>query len=81
MLKSTSKLERAVLCHAGRVQPSQGRVGGLICREEALNAQLVKRNVIGCPECRQRCEELQVRITFLHFNRQERCGRRREGRL
>jgi hypothetical protein len=47
-----------VLCHAGRVQPSQHSVGAFVCGEEALDAQLVKGNVVGSSKGRQRGEEL-----------------------
>ena len=46
---SSPEVQHAVLRHAGRVQPPQRRLAGLVCREEALDAQLVQRNVVRRP--------------------------------
>lgn len=46
-LEIVEPMQWAVLRDASRVQPSQRRIGGLVRREEALSAQLVKGNVVG----------------------------------
>jgi hypothetical protein len=46
-LELVEPMQWAVLRYASRVQPSQRRIGGLVRREEALHAQLVKGNVVG----------------------------------
>jgi len=49
----------------------QSCLGGLARREKALDAQFVKRNIVGRLEGGQCREEFELHSTLLHFNRQE----------
>jgi len=74
-LASVQSRWRKGLLAGSCAQCPQCGVGGLVCQEKTLGAELVERNIIRCAESCRGGEEPEGSLPLLHFNRQERRGR------